>query len=255
MFTCTGYGAESATGHLAPFDFQRREPKTDDIEILYCGVCRSDLHQIRIDWQNTVYPCVPGHEIVGRITRVGAAVEAFKVGQLAGVGCMVDSCRECEAYRGGGGGAGELLPARLQSDLQQPGQAHRPADLRRLSQPRRGRQRPSSCAFRKIWSSPAWRRCSAPKPRPTRSAAQRIARCAQEHPLPVRARAVHGADQWKDGSLRGAARRAGPSMISTAPRTRPIASFRALAMILAAAFLAAMRQAESAPMRITPLGA
>ena len=104
MFTCTGYGANSATGRLAPFDFQRREPKTDDIEILYCGVCRSDLHQIRIEWQNTVYPCVPGHEIVGRVTRVGAGVEAFKVGQLAGVGCMVDSCRECEAYRGGGGG-------------------------------------------------------------------------------------------------------------------------------------------------------
>ncbi len=103
MFTCTGYGADSATAHLAPFDFQRRDPGDDDIEIeiLYCGVCHSDLHQVRNEWQNTVYPCVPGHEIVGRVTRVGVGVEAFEVGQLAGVGCMVDSCRECEACKGG----------------------------------------------------------------------------------------------------------------------------------------------------------
>ncbi len=103
MFTCTGYGAGSAADRLAPFDFQRRDCDTDDIEIeiLYCGVCHSDLHQVRNEWQNTVYPCVPGHEIVGRVTRVGAGVEAFKVGQLAGVGCMVDSCRECEACRDG----------------------------------------------------------------------------------------------------------------------------------------------------------
>ena len=103
MFTCTGYGVGAATDRLAPFDFQRRDPGPDDleIEILYCGVCHSDLHQVRDEWQNTVYPCVPGHEIVGRVTRVGADVEAFAVGQLAGVGCMVDSCRECEACRDG----------------------------------------------------------------------------------------------------------------------------------------------------------
>ena len=103
MFTCTGYGANSAADRLTPFDFQRRDPGADDveIEILYCGVCHSDLHQVRDEWQNTVYPCVPGHEIVGRVTRVGDGVESFKVGQLAGVGCMVDSCRECEACKGG----------------------------------------------------------------------------------------------------------------------------------------------------------
>lgn len=103
MFTCTGYGATAASDKLSPFDFQRREPGADDIEIeiIYCGVCHSDLHQVRDEWQNTVYPCVPGHEIVGRVTRVGKGVESFKLGQLAGVGCMVDSCRECEACRGG----------------------------------------------------------------------------------------------------------------------------------------------------------
>lgn len=99
MFACTGYGARAADDRLAPIEFQRREPGRNDIEIeiLYCGVCHSDLHQVRNEWQNTVYPCVPGHEIVGRITRIGAGVDAFEVGQVAGVGCMVDSCRECEA--------------------------------------------------------------------------------------------------------------------------------------------------------------
>ena len=103
MFTCTGYAVQNATDRLAPFDFKRRDPGPNDveIEILYCGVCHSDLHQVRNEWQNTVYPCVPGHEIVGRISRVGVGVSTFEVGDLAGVGCMVDSCRECEACMSG----------------------------------------------------------------------------------------------------------------------------------------------------------
>src|SRR3954470_3528602 len=93
-----GYAAQSAQSPLAPFHFDRREPGPRDvqIEIQFCGVCHSDLHTARNEWTNTIYPCVPGHEIVGRIISVGDHVSKFKVGDLAGVGCMVDSCRECE---------------------------------------------------------------------------------------------------------------------------------------------------------------
>jgi len=93
-----GYAAVSAQSALSSFSFQRREPLPRDVqlEILYCGVCHSDLHTVRNEWQNTVYPCVPGHEIVGRVTNVGAEVKKFKQGDLAAVGCMVDSCRTCE---------------------------------------------------------------------------------------------------------------------------------------------------------------
>ena len=103
MYQCIGYGTSSAEIPLAPFRFERRDPGPTDveIEIVYCGVCHSDLHQARNEWQNTVYPCVPGHEIVGRVTRVGADVTDFKAGDLAGVGCMVDSCRECASCREG----------------------------------------------------------------------------------------------------------------------------------------------------------
>ncbi|MDQ2101062.1 MAG: NAD(P)-dependent alcohol dehydrogenase [Tychonema bourrellyi B0820] len=91
------YAAQNATNPLAPFNFQRREVGQHDvqIEILYCGVCHSDLHIVRNEWQNTAYPCVPGHEIVGRVIKVGAHVKKFKEGDTAGVGCMVDSCRTC----------------------------------------------------------------------------------------------------------------------------------------------------------------
>ena len=91
------YAAQNATNPLAPFNFQRRDVGEHDvqIEILYCGVCHSDLHTVRNEWQNTTYPCVPGHEIVGRVVKVGAHVKKFKEGDTAGVGCMVDSCRTC----------------------------------------------------------------------------------------------------------------------------------------------------------------
>lgn len=91
------YAAVSAKEKLAPLHIQRREVGAKDvqIEILFCGVCHSDLHTARNEWQNSVYPVVPGHEIVGRVTEVGADVKAFKVGDLAGVGCLVDSCRVC----------------------------------------------------------------------------------------------------------------------------------------------------------------
>ena len=93
------YAAPSATAPLAPLSIERRAPAEDDvqIEILYCGVCHSDVHTIRDEWQGTTYPCVPGHEIVGRVTAVGTAVTHFKVGDLAGVGCMVDSCHTCDS--------------------------------------------------------------------------------------------------------------------------------------------------------------
>ncbi|MBE7564404.1 MULTISPECIES: NAD(P)-dependent alcohol dehydrogenase [Acidithiobacillus] len=93
------YAAQSSTSPLAPYEIERRQPGPDDvkIEILYCGVCHSDLHTARNEWKNTIYPSVPGHEIVGRVVTVGDQVKNFKVGDLAGVGCMVDSCGHCSA--------------------------------------------------------------------------------------------------------------------------------------------------------------
>jgi len=92
-----GYAAHSAKDALVPFNFERRELGAKDvkIEILFCGVCHSDLHTVRNEWQNAVYPVVPGHEIVGRVIGVGGEVTGFKLGDLAGVGCLVDSCRVC----------------------------------------------------------------------------------------------------------------------------------------------------------------
>ena len=105
MYNTKAYGAASATSPLASTTVVRRDPTEHDvqIEILFCGVCHSDLHQVRNEWSGvmpTVYPCVPGHEIVGRVTRAGSAVTGFKAGDLAAVGCMVDSdrsCPECQA--------------------------------------------------------------------------------------------------------------------------------------------------------------
>ncbi|MFV0539354.1 MAG: NAD(P)-dependent alcohol dehydrogenase [Dysgonomonas sp.] len=92
------FGTEAAEAPLKELNIQRRETTLHDveIEILYCGICHSDLHSIHNDWGGTVYPVVPGHEIVGRITKIGDNVSKFKVGDLAGVGCIVDSCRECD---------------------------------------------------------------------------------------------------------------------------------------------------------------
>ena len=97
------YGTAAAKNPLAPMTIARREPGPKDIEleILYCGVCHSDLHQARNEWRNTTYPCVPGHEIVGRVTRVGAEVTKLRPGAIGAVGCMVDSCRTCEHCRAG----------------------------------------------------------------------------------------------------------------------------------------------------------
>ena len=97
------YAAAAATSPLASSTIARREPGVDDvqIEILFCGVCHSDLHTARNEWGGTIYPCVPGHEVVGRITKVGSGVTKFKVGQLAGVGCLVDSCRTCPSCSAG----------------------------------------------------------------------------------------------------------------------------------------------------------
>jgi alcohol dehydrogenase (NADP+) len=97
MASTKSYAAQSATTPLAPYTIDRREPGPHDVQIkiLYCGVCHSDLHTARNEWGGTVYPCVPGHEIVGQVTAVGSHVKKYKVGDTAGVGCLVDSCREC----------------------------------------------------------------------------------------------------------------------------------------------------------------
>jgi len=97
MTLAKAYAATSASAPLTPYQFERRAPGAHDvqIEIAYCGICHSDLHQVRNEWGNSLYPMVPGHEIVGKVTAVGAHVTKFKVGDLAGVGCLVDSCRTC----------------------------------------------------------------------------------------------------------------------------------------------------------------
>ena len=102
-YSVKAFGTGAADAYLKQMNIDRREATTKDIEIdiLYCGVCHSDLHTARNEWHGTVYPNVPGHEIVGRITKVGNGVTKFKVGDLAAVGCMVDSCRECEQCKKG----------------------------------------------------------------------------------------------------------------------------------------------------------
>ncbi len=97
MPTVKAYAAEKAKAPLKPFQIERRDMRPTDvvIDILYCGVCHSDVHQARDEWSNGIFPMVPGHEIVGKVSRIGSAVKQFKVGDSVGVGCIVDSCREC----------------------------------------------------------------------------------------------------------------------------------------------------------------
>ena len=98
MTKATGYAALKAKAPLTPFHFERRDPKDYDvaIDIQYCGICHSDIHQARDEWGGSTFPMVPGHEIAGKVTQVGKKVTEFKVGDTVGVGCMVDSCRKCE---------------------------------------------------------------------------------------------------------------------------------------------------------------
>src|SRR6185369_3171784 len=101
--TARAYATSGPAEALGPFSIQRRAvgPRDVRLDILYCGVCHSDLHNARNEWKGTIYPCVPGHEIVGRVTHVGHEVTRFAVGQLAAIGCMVDSCRTCPSCREG----------------------------------------------------------------------------------------------------------------------------------------------------------
>lgn len=103
MLPTRGYAAKSAGSPLEPFSFQRREVGENDvlIEIAYCGVCHSDIHQVRDEWGGSIFPMVPGHEIVGTVRKVGSRVSRFKEGDLAGVGCFVDSCRTCDNCQAG----------------------------------------------------------------------------------------------------------------------------------------------------------
>jgi uncharacterized zinc-type alcohol dehydrogenase-like protein len=103
MIKTRGYAVQDAKSMFAPFQFERREVGANDVlvEILYCGVCHSDIHQVKNEWGGSLYPMVPGHEIVGRVTQVGKEVTRFKAGDLAGVGCFVDSCRTCSSCKKG----------------------------------------------------------------------------------------------------------------------------------------------------------
>ncbi|MGI4847088.1 MAG: NAD(P)-dependent alcohol dehydrogenase [Janthinobacterium lividum] len=103
MIKVTGYAAKHSFSRLRAYAFEREEagPHQIEIDVLYCGVCHSDIHQVKNEWSNTVYPCVPGHEAVGRVTRIGSGVTRHAVGDLVGVGCMIESCRECAPCKGG----------------------------------------------------------------------------------------------------------------------------------------------------------
>jgi uncharacterized zinc-type alcohol dehydrogenase-like protein len=103
MISSRGYAAMASKGALVPFDFERRDPEPHDvvIEILYCGICHSDIHQVREEWGPSFFPLVPGHEIIGKVVRTGSAVRKFKADDIVGVGVFVDSCRECAECRAG----------------------------------------------------------------------------------------------------------------------------------------------------------
>ncbi len=103
MIQAIGYAAQHSYNRLKPMAFERDPagPGEIEVEILFCGVCHSDIHQVRNEWSNTVYPCMPGHEIVGRVARVGEGVDRHQVGDIVGIGCMIDSCRACDPCHDG----------------------------------------------------------------------------------------------------------------------------------------------------------
>ena len=103
MIDAIGYAAKSSWGNLKPTTFQCDEPGANDvrIDIMFCGVCHSDIHQVKNEWGNTVYPCMPGHEVVGRVVHAGASVTKHQIGDIVGVGCMINSCRDCASCRAG----------------------------------------------------------------------------------------------------------------------------------------------------------
>lgn len=103
MLTVKGYATKHSFTKLKPYEFERQEagPHEIEIDVLFCGVCHSDIHQVKNEWSNTVYPCVPGHEVVGRVTKVGAHAGKHAVGDIVGVGCMIDSCRHCQPCQSG----------------------------------------------------------------------------------------------------------------------------------------------------------
>ena len=103
MIQAKGYAVQDAESDLAPWNFERRELGPHDVQfdIQFCGVCHSDLHQIKNDWGNSIFPMVPGHEIVGKVVKVGSHVKKFKIGDIAGTGCLVDSCRTCDNCKEG----------------------------------------------------------------------------------------------------------------------------------------------------------
>jgi len=121
MIDALGYAAHGRHSSLKPMAFQCDEPGASDVQIdvMFCGVCHSDIHQAKNEWGNTVYPCMPGHEVVGRVKRVGPAVTRFAVGDVVGVGCMIDSCRTCPACVAGEENAtynGPMVPAKKAPD-------------------------------------------------------------------------------------------------------------------------------------------
>jgi uncharacterized zinc-type alcohol dehydrogenase-like protein len=103
MIKSTGYAAKHSFSRLRPWSFERDDagPREVEIQVLFCGVCHSDIHQVKNEWSNTVYPCVPGHEVVGRVRKVGSGVTRYAAGDLVGVGCMIDSCGVCDPCRAG----------------------------------------------------------------------------------------------------------------------------------------------------------